>query len=205
MSDCLGAWGARWAVGSGKGEKAEPDRTPATRSLRYASTPWPSPNVRARDVSACERTRHTLLPSPAFRSPDDAPTRDDAASPSCDDGAPCGDGRWPDATRPSRIRRHHRPRASRRMPPSSFPLRREPHTYHALSLTATKSGHNVAPLPKGALMQKRQWHPERGDLYGRSPAMEVLPLIKEWNALPPEERAEAAARFVEWRLQFEDD
>jgi len=33
--------------------------------------------------------------------------------------------------------------------------------------------------------------------YGRSPANEVLGLIKDWHGLPEEERVYASARFVE--------
>lgn len=32
--------------------------------------------------------------------------------------------------------------------------------------------------------------------YGRSPMMNALPLLREWDALSPEERANAAAQFV---------
>lgn len=42
------------------------------------------------------------------------------------------------------------------------------------------------------------------EIYGRSPALEVLDDLKAWNALSPEERAYAAARHVEKRLGLYD-
>lgn len=37
--------------------------------------------------------------------------------------------------------------------------------------------------------------------YGRSPALDALPLIKAHNELPQAERIEASARFVERLMQ----
>ncbi len=37
------------------------------------------------------------------------------------------------------------------------------------------------------------------EAYGRGPAMDALPLVRAYNALPPEERAYASARLVEER------
>lgn len=39
------------------------------------------------------------------------------------------------------------------------------------------------------------------ELYGRSPALEALKDLRAWNALPPEERAKAAAAFVKRKIE----
>jgi len=41
--------------------------------------------------------------------------------------------------------------------------------------------------------------------YGRSPAAEALPLARQLNELPAEERAKAATEFVRRRLLRRDD
>jgi hypothetical protein len=68
----------------------------------------------------------------------------------------------------------------------------------ALAAAVTVPARAVYTYVKRASLPPMQWRIfNNGAPYGRGPMMDALPAMRAYNALPPEERARAAAWFVD--------